>query len=134
MTTEQWEPVNNSADNNVIDPTFLKDLLARLKNHKKDELHGLISPDEEKNHRHLIKQSTQAWNKAMENYDNEDIIAFIRFFTLAEMQLHGWDAGTESAVISLAKILRKRGAPLEKKWLLWIKQNSSNKFLPNGAL
>ena len=55
------------------------------------------------------------------------------FFTLIEMALPEWAAGAKSPVISINKILKSRGHKLEKDMLLWIKQNSDNRFIPNGS-
>lgn len=80
----------------------------------------------------LMKLEASAWSAAAELGD-EELEALIRFFTLAEMQLPGWDAGKTSPVIYLVKILKKRGA-FTAELKQWIKQNTDNRFLPNGAI
>ncbi len=65
---------------------------------------------------------------------SEQLLHLVRFFTLAEMQLSGWEAGAESPVIWIVKTLRRRKSPPSKDLLLWIKANSDNRFIPNGAL
>ncbi len=82
----------------------------------------------------LMRLPAQRWLEESENWDGEQLWQLIRFFTLAEMQLPGWDAGAESPVIPLAKALRQRKAPLGREQLLWIKQNSDNRYLPYGPL
>ncbi|MEW5248810.1 hypothetical protein [Microbulbifer sp. 2201CG32-9] len=83
---------------------------------------------------HLIRLSASAWQKETARWDNSQLWRLIQFFTLAEQQLPGWDAGAESAVIPLARALRQRRAPLEREQLQWIKQHSSNRYLPYGPL
>ncbi|MGB5325866.1 MAG: hypothetical protein WBN40_10640, partial [Pseudomonadales bacterium] len=61
-------------------------------------------------------------------------LALMRFFTCAEMQLPGWQAGDKSPVIAINKILKRRGHKLDKAMLGWIRQHSDNRFLPNGPL
>ena len=64
---------------------------------------------------------------------DEELIGLVRFFTLAEMQLPGWDGGKQSPVIYLVRILKQRGAftPMLRQW---VKANTDNRYLPNGAL
>jgi hypothetical protein len=80
----------------------------------------------------LMKLGAEDWQVA-EALETEEIECLIRFFTRAEMEFSGWDAGKTSPVIYLAKILKKRGEfdPDLKKW---IKANTDNRFLPNGAV
>lgn len=80
----------------------------------------------------LMKLQADAWQAATDLKDDE-LEALIRFFTLAEMQLPGWDAGKTSPVIYLVKILKKRGA-FSSELKQWIKTNTDNRFLPNGAI
>ncbi|GAA5524203.1 hypothetical protein Maes01_00757 [Microbulbifer aestuariivivens] len=76
----------------------------------------------------------QTWLDESASWQADEIWQLIRFFTLAEAQLPGWEAGAESAVIPLAKALRQRQQPLSKEQLLWIRQNSDNRYLPYGPL
>lgn len=80
----------------------------------------------------LMKLQASDWQVA-EQLSDQELEQLVRFFTLAEMQLSGWDAGKTSPVIYLVKMLKKRGAfaPELKKW---IKANTDNRFLPNGAI
>jgi hypothetical protein len=50
------------------------------------------------------------------------------------MQYNHWRAEERSPVIWLTKILRQKGGKIDKDLLQWIKTESDNKFLPNGAL
>ena len=73
------------------------------------------------------------WRAALENLRDDQVIALIRFYTLAEGRFPAWKAGSNSPVIVLAKALRARGA-----WptglTAWIKAHTDNKFLPYGSL
>ena len=80
----------------------------------------------------LMKLQKEAWGEA-DSLDDEQLEALIRFFTLAEMQLPGWAAGKTSPVIYLVKILKSRGA-FDPELKRWIKANSDNRYLPNGAV
>jgi len=82
----------------------------------------------------LIRLPLQRWLEESAHWDDAQLWQLIRFFTLAEQQLAGWDAGADSAVIPLAKALRQRSAPLSREQLLWIRENSDNRYLPYGPL
>ena len=73
------------------------------------------------------------WEAAAEGADADEVVAWIRFFTLAEAQLPGFEAGARSPVVPLARALRQRGeypADLTR----WIKAHTANRFLPHGSL
>ena len=73
------------------------------------------------------------WESVADGADAGEIVAWIRFFTLAEAKLAGFEAGAKSPVVPLARALRRRGeypADLTR----WIKAHTSNRFLPHGSL
>lgn len=95
-------------------------------------LAGALSEVEIRRDSALMKQSEDAWQAALDLTDVE-IETLIRFFTLAEMQLPGWEGGKHSPVIYLVRILKNRGtfsAALRK----WIKANTENRYLPYGSV
>lgn len=134
MSVGAWEPqVGGQQNENQWE--FDRDQLRRL-------IAAVITEDslteelkeEDKQASRLIRLPSQHWVEESQRWNNDQLWQLIRFFTLAEMQLTGWDAGAESAVIPLAKILRQRKAPLEREQLLWIRKNSNNRYLPYGPL
>lgn len=79
----------------------------------------------------VMKLEEGAWSDS-DALPDDDLVALIRFFTLAEMQLAGWEAGKQNPVIYLVRILKSRGefsADLRK----WIRSNTDNRYLPYGA-
>ncbi|QFT53587.1 hypothetical protein [Microbulbifer sp. THAF38] len=134
MSVGAWEPqVSGQQEENHWE--FDRDQLQRLisvaisDNSLSDKLN-----EEDLRASQLIRLPAQQWLEESQHWNNEQLWQLIRFFTLAEMELTGWDAGAESAVIPLAKELRKRKAPLQKEQLLWIRQHSNNRYLPYGPL
>ena len=73
------------------------------------------------------------WAKAGENLSDDEVIALIRLFTLAESAFSGWEAGDASPVIPLAALLKRRGS-YPTDLTAWIRTNSDNRFLPYGNL
>lgn len=83
--------------------------------------------------RHGGAGSDLDWGAAADTLSDEDVVALIRLFTLAESQLTGWEAGEQSPVIPLARELKRRGS-YPADLTAWIKANSDNRFLPYGSL
>ena len=79
-----------------------------------------------------MKSGGEVWKEA-EVLSDTDIRRLIVFFTLAERQLSGWEAGRLSPVIDLVRILKQRGS-FQPELRKWIKANTDNRYLPNGAV
>jgi hypothetical protein len=79
----------------------------------------------------MMKLEESEWHLA-EPLSAEDLVGLIRFFTLAEMQLQGWEAGSKNPVIYFVRMLKSRGEfPPELR--KWVRANTDNRYLPNGA-
>ncbi|MEM1229192.1 MAG: hypothetical protein AAGI15_01550 [Pseudomonadota bacterium] len=62
-----------------------------------------------------------------------DLVQLIRVLVLAEVRLPEFESGARSPVVPLARTLRQRDAyPAELT--AWIREQSSNRFLPHGSL
>lgn len=83
--------------------------------------------------RHGSDGAAVDWAAAVQPLGDDDVIALIRLFTLAESALSGWEAGERSPVIPLARELKRRGS-YPADLTAWIKANSQNRFLPYGSL
>jgi hypothetical protein len=81
----------------------------------------------------VMKQNIEYWHSQITTFHRSDIIALIRFFTLAEEKHSQLFAGKQSPVIALNKWLKLQKMPLNKDELLWIKNNTSNRYIPNGS-
>lgn len=134
MSVGAWEPDQTTSEDKAqesIDRALLQRYIAAA---QAEAPLGESLETAEMRASHLIRLPAQRWLEESEAWDSEQLWQLIRFFTLAEKQLPGWDAGAESAVIPLAKALRRRKTPLNKEQLLWIKQHSDNRYLPYGPL
>ena len=134
MSVGAWEP-KSAANVDAAPAEISRDLLKRFIEavQSGDPLsERLESGDLEASH--LIRLPAQRWLEESAQWDDAQLWHLICFFTLAEQQLPGWDAGAESAVIPLAKALRRRQAPLNRDQLLWIREHSDNRYLPYGPL
>lgn len=81
----------------------------------------------------VMSLDADQWDAAARQEDAPELIAWIRFFTLAEARLPGFEAGAKSPVIPLARVLRARGE-YPADLTAWIRAHSDNRFLPHGSL
>lgn len=81
----------------------------------------------------LVSLDADQWEGAARKEDAGGLVGWIRFFTLAEARLPGFEAGAKSPVIPLARVLRERGE-YPADLTAWIRAHSDNRFLPHGSL
>jgi hypothetical protein len=132
MTIGSWDP---TATETFTISSEILDKFTQLAN--SDQLASLneqLSSEEIQQQAPIMRLDFQNWQNAVSDSDAHTLIALIRFFTIAEQQLSGWEGLEKSPVIYLNKLLKLRKEPLDKDMLLWIRANSNNRFLPNGAL
>jgi hypothetical protein len=92
-----------------------------------------LTPDEIAKWSSVMRLDAQTWGPLLGAESDARLIRLVRFFTVAEMRLPGWEAGARSPVIRIVAELRRRNAyPAELT--AWIKANTSNRFLPYGSL
>lgn len=137
MSTGTWDPSSNTSKLDInIDPASLADLLKRFlalaENNQLGDLTTQMS-EQDKSQFAIMQADLALWQNVLSDYSEAQLIALIQFFTIVEMALPEWVAGAKSPVISINKILKSRGHKLDREMLMWIKQNSDNRFIPNGS-
>lgn len=134
MSLGSWDPDAEQAKSTLTpDEPLLRRYIALSQQQQLDDLANQLDSNEQQSHAALMQLDKSQWFAAGESLSEQDIEALMRFFTKAE-QLPGWEAGANSPVIWLGKILKQRGHGISKDLALWIKANSDNRFLPHGAL
>lgn len=133
MTIGSWIPETEKTTM-TIDQEWLKRCITISTEDRLDALPTPFTTEEQQKYSVVMRLPQQQWQDAAVELSNDDIIALIRFFTKAEKLIDGWDAGKESPAIWLNKVLRKRGEKLNRELLLWIRNNTDNRFIPNGGL
>lgn len=133
MSLGSWDPSAGSASSDLqLTPQLLKRLIAFSTDEQLDQLADLLNNDDEQLAR-VMQIDHALWHEAAAELDDDGVRHLIRFLAMAE-NLPGWEAGASSPVIPLAKILRKRGARLDKPFLQWLRQVNENRYLPYGPL
>lgn len=132
MSIGNWTP-NQSSDSISIDDAFLQRCLTIADSDDINNLNSILT-EQEKQQSQIMHAQQEVWNSSLKTYSIEQLHALIRFFTLAEMQIAGWEAGSQSPVIAIHQYLKNQGEKLDKEMLLWIRKNSTNRFIPYGAV
>ena len=83
--------------------------------------------------RSIYPTNAHIWSEFSVNRTNEELVNWIKVFTLCPEQHSGFTDAERSPVITLVRVLRKRGSYPESL-TSWIKQHSTNRFLPYGSL
>lgn len=128
MTIGVWEPAKPVS----VSGEKLAEYLTVLQGINLEALASELPDIMQKSDSSLMKLTEDQWGEAA-SLDDAALELLIRFFTLAEMKLANWDAGQTSPVIYLVRIMKQRGsfgADLKR----WIKANTDNRYLPNGAV
>lgn len=108
-------------------------LLGRLAELDLDSPSLGLAPPEVTSLAQLMRKPKAEWRLVVGGQSSASLLRLIRFFTLAEDRLPGWEAAENSPVIPMAAELRRRG-DYPKDLTTWIKANTSNRFLPWGSL
>jgi hypothetical protein len=81
----------------------------------------------------LMRLPAANWTPFVALASAAQLVALVKFFTLAEMRLPGWEALARSPVIPFVAELKRRGS-YPGELTAWIKANTTNRFLPYGSL
>ncbi len=133
MAVDSWEPAPDSTSTNT-DKAVLRRYAALMAGDSDTPLSEKLDDAAQQHCAALMQIPDAAWQEIAAQLDNADLRGLIRFFTLAEMQLNNCEAGAASPVIAINRVLKQRGEPLDRDELIWIRNHSSNRFLPNGPL
>ncbi len=134
MSLGSWDPKIESADSSLLlQPALLRRLIDYDREDQLAQLEQRLSAEDKQRLAGLMKIDHNIWCAAAEPLPDNELLHLIRFFAAAE-NLPGWEAGASSPVIPLAKILRQRGARLDKALLQWLREVNDNRYLPYGPL
>ena len=123
-----WQP-------DVHGVTLNAALLARLVRAAEalDALRFGLTQDEVVNFAAVMRHPAADWTPLLTDQPDATLVQLVRFFTLAEMQLAGWEALGRSPVIPIVAELRRRKR-YPNDLTAWIKAHTNNRFLPYGSL
>lgn len=139
MSIGTWEPQPSSNKANQAVDSELLATFVTLGSGELKQLQGTLTDEQLKRGQQLMQLPKDTWkdiwsDAALAAFSTAQLWALIRFFTVAEEQLTGWEAGEKSPVIAINKYLKSQGYKLSAEELQWIRQHSRNRYLPNGPI
>ena len=131
MAIGEWNPEGSKQKTVGIDVEFLLNMVQLASDNDLTDISVMLDESQISQGAVLMTLDTASWD-CISDWDDRRLVALIRFFTLAEMQLPGWQGGNKSPVIALVKLLKKRNA-FPQELSRWIKANTDNRYLPYGS-
>ena len=132
MAIGVWEPDSGSEKPREIERSMLQRYIELARTEQHEDIASHLNGSDRSAGAYLMKLEQSSWELA-EQFTDEEIEHLIRFFTLAERQISGWEGGKRSPVIWLVKILKERQA-FRPELRNWIKKNTENRYLPYGSV
>ena len=129
MTVESFDP---EALNQVLSEAVLAELV-ELAGSLDAEKPGQLMVPAQAAQRLAFTATHAGWEEKAAAFSAAELVSLARFYTVAEQQLSGWQAGPKSPVIPLVRELKDR-KQFDPELRKWIKANTDNKFLPHGSL
>lgn len=81
----------------------------------------------------LFLIDARGWTEFASDKEDAELVHWIKLLSLIPEQHSGFNSGANSPVIPLVRVLRQRGG-YPTSLTVWIKQHSTNRFLPHGSL
>ena len=129
MSVGSWSP--EGQEQNLPDDRALACMLTASSQSAENNF-GLSTEEIDK-YAALMQIQLSSWSSILDGLSAAELVGLLKFFTLAEQHLKGWQAGASSPVIAIAKLLREQSA-YPDDLTIWIRANSNNRFLPHGNL
>lgn len=89
-------------------------------------LETLFQSEEVENKGDIMRQGFQLWYNLADSLSEEEIVALMKAFTIAEKTLKGWKTGSVSPVIWLGIKLREREYKYLDEVREWVKNNGAH--------
>jgi hypothetical protein len=131
--TGEWIP-EKAAATLPLDTEKLRQLATISAQAKLESIATLLSDSEQKTLAAAMQASREQWQQVAEPLTDAELVDLIKTLAIAEMHLPNCNFGAKSVVIHINRLLKQRGKSLDKTDLLWLKQHSTNRFLPNGPI
>ena len=135
MISGSWDPLEGARGQQVrIEQVWLRQFIEWADAERLDELPELLGENDRRALAAWMQADHDSWKSAVQPLSDTELLALIRFLTIAEMKVPGWRSDEKSPVIAITSALKQRGRRLDHKFLQWIRANSDNRYLPNGPV
>lgn len=129
-----WQPSATNSD--AIDANLLN-LFAQLGSQALQEdiqLNSHVSKGQQSQAQSWIRLPEEAWQKAIAEQPQQQLYPLAVFFTLAEMQLPGWECGSKNPAIWIFRWLRQQQQQPSKEQIRALKKLTDNRYIPYGSV
>lgn len=126
-----WQPLDSKSA--TLDLTLLQHFaeLGLQVLQQPYELNTVVNAEQQKQAQSWLNLPESAWQDSIKQLPVTALLPLAAFFTLAEMQLNGWQCGDQNPAIWLFRWLRQQQQP-NKEDILKLKQLTTNRFIPYG--
>ena len=73
-----------------------------------------------------------AWLKAIEDFNDTQILNLCMLFTVGEMKFPTWSFGSKNPTIYFLRQLKTEKRAAEKDFVRWLKKQTDNRYIPYG--
>lgn len=146
MTTSTWEPTPSTPNSDIsaddklqhrknIDTliqatnTLNPDAILLLSKHLSDEILQAL-----KALSGSLNFPKKAWPELLSEINLDELKQLVFLFSIVDSAYQELSLGDASPAIKIYTAIKKRKDKLSSEQLLWIKENCSNKFIPNGSI
>lgn len=131
MSVDSWTPPDSDQS---IDKALLDKALEISATDQLESLAQLHTDDEAQRLAAIMRLPEARWRETLEHYSSDQLHTLLRFFVRAETLVSGCDVADQNPAIWINRLLKRRGEKLSRDELSWIRTNTTNRFIPNGAL
>lgn len=127
-----WQPANK----NPLEQRLLQEfsaLGARLLQGDLD-LNTEVSQAAQQQAQAWLKLKEEDWQTSLAGLKSEELFPLAVFFTVAEMQLSGFQCAARNPAIWCFRWLRKNNALPAKELIQQLKKRTDNRFIPYGSV
>lgn len=127
---DTWQPADQKAE---ISSEKLLDLVSLISSQEsiQEDILQLEKADINLLSNH-INTPQSAWLKAIENFNDAQILKLCMLFTVGEMQFPTWTFGSKNPTIYFLRHLKTENRAAEKDFVRWLKKQTDNRYIPYG--
>lgn len=129
---ESWQISLEAETSQMIDKELIGKLIEIGRKEDFSALNTLFLSGELERKGSIMRQSFQPWYDIADSLAEEEIVALMKTFTIAEKKLKGWECGSVNPAGWLGRKLVERNEVLADKVAKWVVSHTDNDCLPFG--
>lgn len=129
-----WQPSNASSNAIKIDVLQRFAELGQQILQSPIQLNKEVSQEDQALAQAWLKTPENDWQSIIAQLEKEQLFPLAAFFTLAEMQLNGWQCGSTNPAIWIFRWLRSNQLQPAKEQVKQLKKLTDNRYIPYGSV